>query len=144
MSPYVLHDYPKWVEVLIRLARTLMYACPVIAGIGAAFFTQSPLLQGFMLSVGLTALTFGSICLIGTVTQRFIVEWISLFFLTGAITIYVLSVWFAVASQPSRIGQAGVVSMLVFALLIRLLELTIFWRMNVKAAKLQQVFSDDA
>lgn len=81
-------------------------------------------------------IVFGLFCLIGTMTMHWVLEWISLFFLCAGLSVYVLSVWFTVLSTPNRIAGTSALTMLVLFLMIRAIDLTVYWLKNVKVAKI--------
>lgn len=94
--------------------------------------------------MGLTLTVFGTLCFLGTVTQRWVVEWVCMFFLSAAIMIYTLAIWSAAIGNVTKLAGAGAISMLVLLMLIRIVDLTVYWLQNVRAAKIKMaVLSDD-
>ena len=143
MSPYKVNDYPIWAQFMIRAARTALYTCSVMAGVTAVMFTPDSLSKSGAWPIVGTMVIFGLVCLIGVLLQRYVIEWISLFFLAGGLTLYVASVWVIALSRPSAIAGASVFSMLVLFLIIRLVELTVFWLQNYKSARLNREMGND-
>lgn len=135
MSPYRISEYPHWAEITVRTLRVLMYSMSVLTGVAAFFFTPNSMSPIAFLIVTLM-LVFGLACLVGTLIMNYIVEWISLFFLTGGLSFYVLSVWFTALSTPTRLAGSFVLSMLILALTIRIIDLTVYWVKNVRAARI--------
>ena len=143
VSPYRIQDYPHWAEVTVRTLRVLMYSFSVLTGVAAFFFPSSS-----MSPVGLVVVTlmliFGLACLVGTLILNYVVEWISLFFLTGGLSFYVLSVWFSAIDKPTRLAGSFILSMLILALAIRIVDLTAYWVKNVKAARIARDMDIDS
>lgn len=112
-----------------------MYSMSVLTGVAALVFTPASMAVGAYIIVGLM-LIFGLVCLVGTLIQNYIVEWISLFFLTGGLSLYVVSVWFTAFAAPTKLAGSFVLSMLILALTIRITDLTVYWVKNVRAARI--------
>jgi hypothetical protein len=141
LSPYRISEYPHWAEITVRTLRVLMYSMSVLTGIAAFFFTSTSMTPVVYVIVG-AMLVFGLACLVGTLIMNYIVEWISLFFLTGGLSFYVLSVWFAAFSQPTKLAGSFVLTMLILALTIRIIDLTVYWIKNVRAARIVRDMED--
>lgn len=137
MSPFAIQNYPLWAVIAVRTARILGYACAVATGIGAVVFTPSSVTPATYVIVGSLAF-FGLVCLIGAVWQKYVWEWVSLFFLTGGISVYVVGMWLQVAGNHRFVASASIFTMLVMLLVVRLIDLTVYWVKNVKAAKLSK------
>lgn len=135
-------EYPPWAEHAIWMTRSASYAFAALTGVGALLFTPASLKSESYIIVG-TMLVFGIICFLASVFKRYIVEWISLFFLTGGISIYVTAVWISAIGKPMAIAGASIFTVLVLLMVVRLIELTVFWRRNVKTAKLSQELGCD-
>lgn len=135
MSPYRISEYPHWAEVTVRTLRVLMYSMSVLTGVAALLFTPASMTVAAYLIVVLM-LVFGLACLVGTLIMNYIVEWVSLWFLTGGLSLYVLSVWATAFSAPTKIAGSSVLTMLILALMIRTVDLTVYWMKNVRAARI--------
>lgn len=112
-----------------------MYSMSVLTGVAAFIFTPASMAVGVYLIVG-AMLLFGLACLVGTLIQNYIIEWVSLFFLTGGLSLYVLSVWFSAFNAPAKMAGSFVLTMLILALTIRIVDLTVYWTKNVRAARI--------
>lgn len=143
MSPYTIHDYPAWAALLVRVARSALYTCSMTAGIAAVAFTPEALNKNGAWAMVATMVIFGSVCLTGVLWQKYVIEWISLFFLTAGMSIYVAAIWVLTIGRPSAIAGASIFTMLVLFLLIRLIDLTVYWLKNFRAAKLNREMSND-
>ena len=119
-----------------------MYSMSVLTGVGAILFTPQSMTPAAWLII-VAMLVFGLACLVGTLVQNYIIEWVSLFFLTAGLSLYVVSVWFTAFSAPTRIAGAASLTMLILALSIRLVDLTVYWLKNVKAAKIARDLDSD-
>lgn len=138
-----MREHPHWAAVTVRTARVLCYAMAVTAGVSAFLFTPMSLsIPGAFIIVA-SMVIFGLACLVGTLIQNYIVEWISLFFLTAGMSCYVISVWFNVWHAPARVAGTAVLSMLVLLLVIRVVDLTVYWWKNVRIARLVKDMEDD-
>ena len=142
MSPYRITEYPHWAEVTVRTLRVLMYSMSVLTGVAAILFTPRSMTPAAWFIIT-AMLIFGLACLVGTLIQHYVIEWVSLFFLTAGLSLYVVSVWFTAFSAPTRIAGSAVLSMLIFALSIRLVDLTVYWLKNVRAAKIARDMDSD-
>jgi len=142
MSPFIIHEYPKWAERAIRTARILSYAFSALTGVAALVFTPSSLKPEMYIIVGSMAV-FGLICMVASLGKRYVLEWVSLFFLAAGITTYVAAVWISAISNSKVVAGASIFTVLVLLMLIRLVDLTVFWLRNVRAAKLRQELPDD-
>lgn len=135
MSPYRISEYPHWAEIVLRTLRVLMYSMSVLTGVAAFLFPSSS-----MTAIGAAVVTFmlicGLGCLVGTMLMNWMIEWISLWFLTGSMSFYVLSVWFSAFAQPTRLAGTFVLTMLILSLMIRITDLTVYWVKNVRAARI--------
>ena len=140
MTPRIT-EYPHWAEVTVRTLRVLMYSMSVLTGVAAFLFTPASMSMTAYAIVTLM-LIFGLACLVGTLIGNYVVEWVSLFFLTGGLSLYVVSVWFTAFSAPTRLAGSAVLSMLIFALMIRVIDLTVYWLKNVRAARLAKDMED--
>lgn len=143
MSPFIIHEYPKWAERTVRGARIASYAFATLTGVAAVLFTPTSLKPEMYIIVGSMAL-FGLICTVASIGKFYVMEWVSLFFLTAGISSYVAAVWIAALSNVKFIAGASVFTFLVLLTLIRLVDLTVFWLRNVRAAKLRQELPHDA
>ena len=141
MSPFVIHGYPKWADITVWILRTLSYAFCTLTGAAALFFTPASLKPQTFVIVG-SMLVFGLVCMIATALKRFVVEWVSLFFLAAGISMYVASVWISAINNNKVIAGASIFTVLILLMFIRIIELTVFWQRNVRAAKLQRVLNN--
>ena len=141
MSPFIIHEYPKWAEHTVRLARILSYAFCALTGFSAVIFTPASLRPETYIIVGTMAI-FGLICMGASITKRYVLEWVSLFFLNAGISSYVAAIWVSSISNEKYIAGASIFTVLVLLMLIRLVDLTVFWLRNVRAAKLRQELPD--
>lgn len=138
-----MREHPHWAAVTVRTARVLVYAMAVTAGVSAFLFSPRTLsVPGAIIIVSSMAI-FGLACLVGTILQNYIIEWISLFFLTAGMSCYVITVWFSVWHSPARLAGTAVLSMLVLLLVIRVVDLTVYWWKNVRIARLVKDMEDD-
>lgn len=138
MSPYRIFEHPLWAERLVRGCRVLMYAAATAAGYGALYLTPPSLNPESAASafwVGTALFLFGGVCMIGAAFQKWLVEWLSLYFLAGALGVYATAVIVQVLNGGlNKVALSGIMLMLFFALVIRLIDLTVYWWKNVKAA----------
>lgn len=141
MSPFIIHEYPKWAERVVRFARISSYAFCAITGITAILFTPSSLKPETFIIVGTMAL-FGLICMVASIWKMYVVEWVSLFFLSAGISTYVAAVWVSSLGNSKYIAGASIFTVLVLLMLIRLVDLTVFWMKNARAARLSQELPD--
>jgi hypothetical protein len=141
MSPFIIHEYPKWAERSIRVARIMSYAFSALTGVAALLLTPNSLKPEMYVIVGSMAV-FGLVCMAAAITKRYVLEWVSLFFLTAGITTYVAAVWVSAISNPKAVAGASIFTVLVLLMLIRVIDLTVFWLRNVRAARLRQELPD--
>lgn len=141
MSPFIIHEYPKWAETAVRVSRIASYAFACLTGVAALLITPSAITPELYIIIGSMAL-FGMICFVASIFKLYVIEWVSLFFLTAGITSYVAAVWVAAVTNPKYIASASIFMVLVLLLLIRLVDLTVFWLRNVRATKLRQELPD--
>ena len=141
MSPFVIHEYPKWAERAIRVARIMSYAFSALTGVAALLLTPNSLKPEMYIIVGSMAV-FGLVCMVASITKRYVLEWVSLFFLTAGITTYVAAVWVSAIYNAKAIAGASIFTVLVLLMCIRLVDLTVFWLRNVRAAKLRLELPD--
>lgn len=143
MSPYeAIHDYPRWAEIAVRTTRILGYAFAAMTGLAAVIFTPASITPATIVIVASMGV-FGLLCLAGSLFQKYIIEWISLFFLTGGICVYVMGIWITAFSNTRVIAAASMFTFLVLLLSVRLIDLTVYWWKNVKAASIVKELSDD-
>ena len=140
-----MQSHPHWAQVAIRTCRVLAYASSVVTGLAAFMFTTpsvgaSPALY----IIAGSMLLFGLVCLVGTLMLNYIIEWIALFFLCAGLSYYVISIWFTVAGQPNKIAGTACLTMLLFFLAIRAIDLTVYWLKNVRVARMQKDMGNDA
>lgn len=140
MSPFVIHGYPRWADITVWILRTLSYGFCTLTGAAALFLTPNSLKPETYIIVG-SMLVFGLVCMIATLLKRFIVEWVALFFLSAGISMYVASVWVTALTNNKVIAGASIFTVLIILMFIRIIELTVFWQRNVRAAKLQTELS---
>lgn len=143
MSPFIIHEYPKWAERTVRSARIASYAFSALTGLAAIFLTPNSLKAETYIIVGSMAL-FGLICMVSSIVKMYVLEWVSLFFLTAGISTYVAAVWISSIGNSKYIAGASIFTVLVLLMLIRLVDLTVFWLRNARAAKLQKELPDHA
>lgn len=142
MSPFIVHDYPKWAEVSIRVGRILGYAFATVTGLSAIIFTPNSLKPEMYGIVG-SMVVFGLVCMIAALGKRFIMEWVSLFFLTAGVSTYVAAMWVGSLSNVKYIGAASIFTFLILLMAIRLIDLTVYWQKNLQAAKLSKALGYD-
>lgn len=142
MTTFAIHAYPKWAEVTVWILRTSSYAFCMYTGAAALLFTPLSIKPEAYAIVG-SMLGFGLVCMVAAIFKRYIVEWVSLFFLAGGISMYVAAVWISAVNNNKVIAGASIFTVLLILMLIRIVELTVFWQRNVRAAKLQQVLNAD-
>jgi len=140
--PFALQNYPAWAVTWIRVARMLSYAFATLTGIAASVFTPASITPQTIVIIS-TMAVFGLVCLVGTTLQKYVVEWISLFFLTAGISVYVMGLWIGSLSSTGYIAAASLFSMLVLLLVVRLIELTVYWLKIVRVAVIQKELADD-
>lgn len=112
-----------------------MYSMSVLTAVAAFMFTSASMSVAVYPIVA-AMFVFGLACLVGTLIQNYIIEWVSLFFLTGGLSLYVVSVWFAAFTAPTKLAGSFVLTMLILALTIRIIDLTVYWAKNVRAARI--------
>jgi hypothetical protein len=142
MSPFVIHEYPKWAERTVRFARIASYGFCALTGLSAVFFTPNSLKAETYIIVG-TMAVFGLICMVASITKRYVLEWVSLFFLTAGISTYVAAIWVSSIGNEKYVAGASIFTVLVLLMLIRVVDLTVFWLRNVRAAKLRLELPSD-
>jgi hypothetical protein len=133
--------------MLLRVIRLLQYGSAVMAG-AALVLVSSPSVNSVSTIalnnvLGCVLLVAGTICLIGAAMQRWIWEWVALFFVSGAIGVYTVAICAAAVGNNARLAGAGAILMLFFALAIRLVDLTVYWIKNVRTAKIKRNMEDD-
>jgi xanthine/uracil permease len=138
-----IHEYPLWAERTVWALRVFGYAFAANTGAAALIYTPLSLKADQYIIVG-TMLVFGIICMVSALMKRYIIEWIALFFLTGGVSTYVCAVWVSTLTTRTSIAGASVFTFLVLLMLVRVIDLTVYWRRNVQAAKLQAVIDGDA
>lgn len=131
--PFAVQNYPTWAVVVVRTARILAYAFASLTGVAAVLFTPASITPASVVIIATMAI-FGAVCLVGTLIQKYVVEWISLFFLAGGITVYVAGLWIGALSSTKYIAAASVLTMLVLLLIVRLIDLTVYWLKIVRVA----------
>jgi hypothetical protein len=135
--PFAVQNYPQWAVVAVRTARILAYAFATLTGVAAVLFTPSSITPS-RIAIIATMAVFGLVCLVGTLLQKYVIEWISLFFLAGGITVYVAGLWIGALTNIRYVTIASVLSMLVLLLIVRLIDLTVYWLKNVRIAVLSR------
>jgi hypothetical protein len=120
----------------------LSYAFATLTGIAAVVFTPASVTPQTVVIISTMAI-FGLVCLVGTTIQKYVVEWISLFFLTAGISVYVAGLWVGALSSTKYIAAASLFTMLVLLLVVRLIDLTVYWLKVVKVAVIQKEIEDD-
>lgn len=140
--PFAVQNYPKWAQIAARTARILAYAFAALTGIAAVLFTPASITPQTIVIISTLAF-FGLVCLVGTLWQQYVVEWVSLFFLAGGIVVYVTGLWIKALGDTKYISTASIFTMLVLLLIVRLIDLTVYWLKNVKMAALSRDLEDD-
>lgn len=140
--PFAVQNYPKWAQIAARTARILAYAFAALTGIAAVLFTPASITPQTIVIIASLAF-FGLVCLVGTLWQQYVVEWISLFFLAGGIVVYVTGLWIKALGDTKYISGSSIFTMLVLLLIVRLIDLTVYWLKNVKMAALSRELEDD-
>lgn len=143
MSPFLIHSYPKWAEVIIRTLRIGSYALAANTGLAALLFTPSSLKPEMFVIVG-SMLLFGTLCAVASALKRYVIEWVSLFFLAGGISVYTSAVWISAIANPKAVAGASIFTVLIFLMLIRAVDLTVYWLRNVRAVKQEQRLGNDS
>jgi hypothetical protein len=129
--------------VVVRIARILGYAFAALTGIAAILFTPASITPATIIIIATMAI-FGLVCLVGTLWQQYVVEWISLFFLAGGMSVYVGGLWIGALSNSKYITIASVMTMLIMLLIVRLVDLTVYWLKIVKVAVISKDMENDA
>lgn len=140
--PFAVQNYPKWAQIAVRTARILGYAFASLTGVAAVLFTPASITPQTIVIISTMAI-FGLVCLVGTLWQQYVVEWVSLFFLAGGIVVYVTGLWLKAIGDVKYISAASVFTMLVLLLVVRLLDLTVYWLKNVRMAAISKGLADD-
>lgn len=140
--PFAVQHYPHWAVVLVRTLRILAYAFASLTGVAAVLFTPNSITPTTVLIIASMGF-FGAVCLVGTLWQQYVVEWISLFFLAGGISIYVVGLWVGALSNTRYVTAASVLTMLILLLLVRIVDLTVYWLKMVKVAVISKELADD-
>ena len=135
--PIIIHEYPKWAERSVRAARIASYAFCTLTGVAAILFTPASLKPETYIIVGSMAL-FGLVCLVGTSLKMYVLEWVSLFFLTAGTLTYVAAIWVSALGSLRFVAGASIFTVLVLLMFIRLIDLTVFWLRNARATRLHQ------
>jgi hypothetical protein len=140
--PFAVQNYPAWAVVWVRIARMLSYAFASITGVAAVIFTPASITPQTIVIIS-TMAVFGLVCLVGTTLQKYVVEWVSLFFLTAGISVYVAGLWVGSLSSTNYIAAASLFTMLVLLLVVRLIDLTVYWLKIVKVAVISKELDDE-
>ena len=140
--PFAVQNYPTWAVVATRTARILSYAFAALTGIAAVLFTPSSITPSTIVIIS-TMAVFGLVCLIGTLWQKYVWEWISLFFLSAGISVYVAGLWAGAMMNPKFVSAASVFTMLILLLVVRLVDLTVYWLKIVRVAAISKGLADD-
>lgn len=140
--PFAVQNYPSWAQITVRTARILAYAFASMTGIAAVLFTPASITPQTIVIISTMAL-FGLVCLVGTLLQQYVVEWISLFFLVAGIVVYVTGLWIKSVGDAKYISASSFMTMLVFLLVVRLIDLTVYWLKNVKIATISKDLEED-
>lgn len=140
--PFAVQNYPTWAQITVRTARILAYAFASMTGIAAVLFTPASITPQTIVIISTMAL-FGLVCLVGTLWQQYVVEWVSLFFLVAGIVVYVTGLWIKSVGDTKYISASSFMTMLVFLLVVRLIDLTVYWLKNVKMAAISKGLEDD-
>lgn len=135
--PFIIHEYPKWAERTIRFMRIASYAFFAVTGLTIILLAPALLKPELYVITGSMAV-FGLICLVATTMKLYVVEWVSLFFLTAGVLTYVANIWAMAMTNVKYVASASIFMVLVLLMLIRLVDLTVFWMRNVRATKLQK------
>lgn len=141
--PFIIHEYPRWAERTIRIMRIASYAFCALTGLAVVFLTPASLKPELYIIVASMAI-FGLICLVATTLKMYVMEWVSLFFLTAGTLTYVAAIWVSSLFNPKFVAGASIFTVLVLLMLIRVIDLTVFWLRNVRATKLQKGLSNDS
>jgi len=140
--PFAIQNYPEWAVTWVRISRMLSYAFATITGVAAVVFTPASITPQTIVIISTMAI-FGLVCLIGTTLQKYVVEWISLFFLTAGIVVYAAGLWVGALGNLKYVAAASLFTMLVLLLVVRLIDLTVYWLKIVKVAVIQKELEDD-
>lgn len=140
--PFAFQNYPNWAILWVRTARILSYAFATLTGVAAVIFTPASITPQTIVIIATMAL-FGLVCLVGTLLQNYVVEWISLFFLSAGISVYVAGLWVGSLSSTKYIAAASLFTMLVLLLVVRLVDLTVYWLKIVRVAAINKEIEDD-
>lgn len=139
--PFIIHEYPKWAELTVRVMRIASYAFACLTGLAVIILAPSALTPDLYVIVGSMAV-FGLICFAATTLKMYVMEWVSLFFLTAGILTYVAAVWAMALSNVKYVASASIFMVLILLMCIRLVDLTVFWMRNVRATRLQKELPD--
>jgi len=97
-----------------------------------------------MLVWALAFILSGTVCMFASVTKRWIVEWVGSFFLLGAISIYLVQAGIRLARGDwDLLTITAVVTMLATFVVIRAIDLTVFYRQVERAKKVEWRFFRD-
>lgn len=140
--PFAVQNYPQWAVLVTRTARILGYAFASLTGIAAVLFTPASITPATIVIISTMAF-FGLVCLVGTLWQQYVVEWVALFFLTGGITVYVTGLWMGAVGNSKYVAVASIFTMLILLLVVRLVDLTVYWMKIVKVAAISKDLEDD-
>lgn len=145
---YGAHQYSRRAQLLIRIVFALMYLGGAVMGFGASVLATYPpesIADGVVQALGAVALIVSLTCCVAVIAQRWKVEWIGLFFLNGAISVYLVIIWGEVGADFDRLTSAGAFTMLNFSLLVRLIDLTLAYSLISRTAFLKRkVITNDA
>jgi hypothetical protein len=140
--PFAVQNYPKWAQVTVRTARILAYAFASLTGVAAVLFTPASINPSTVIIIATLAF-FGLVCLVGTILQQYVWEWISLFFLSAGIAIYVAGLWVKALGDFKYVSGASIFTMLLLLLVVRIVDLTVYWLKNVRMAALSKGLEND-
>lgn len=139
---FAIQNYPAWAVTWLRISRMLSYAFATLTGVAAVVFTPASITPQTVVIIS-TMAVFGLVCLVGTTIQNYVVEWVSLFFLTAGISVYCAGLWVGAFSSTKYIAAASLFTMLVLLLIVRIIDLTVYWLKIVKVAVIQKELEDD-
>lgn len=120
---------PLWAKWTLYGLRFALYLALLASGVGAVWLTPATLstrLPTFITDLwGALAVAGAVVALYGAATLRYRWEVSALPFIAAAVLIYAATIWDITATTPTRLAQASAITALLFALLIRYVDLLV-------------------
>lgn len=141
--PYTLA--PPWAHRTLYAVRTGAYTSGFVAGLGALVFTPTSISDALSVGVtdtwGVMAMAGAVLALYGSMRERYRWEAAGLPLLGAGMLVYAYTVWSLIPDVPTRLAQAGTISMALLLLLIRMIDLLLVWLRALRDARDQKTLA---